>query len=60
MASPIEFPSVPNEVWVKGEKNSVFLEMLLSIGKEYNLTIWYNGVKIHEAVEERKDGCPKA
>ncbi len=57
-APTARLPQTPSEVWVAGEKYKVVEEMLLALGEEFNLTIWYNGQKIHEAKME--DDHPKA
>jgi hypothetical protein len=47
--------SPPNqEIWVAGDSRSEVLEILRGLGKQFNLTVYYNGVKIHE--EEKRDG----
>jgi hypothetical protein len=51
----------PTEVWVsKPEIPKVVVEMLLATAQEYDLTLWINGVKIHEAKEEEEDDRPKS
>lgn len=56
--SKVSLPKIPNEVWVAGDPVKIVEEMLLAMGEEHNLTIWYNGIKIHTA-EEVADVCPK-
>ena len=47
-------PPIPKEVWASGDPQMVVMEMLLAIGEEFNTTIWYNGVKLHQAEEGGK------
>jgi hypothetical protein len=51
----------PSEIWVgKGRYIKVVEDQLKAIGEEYNYDVWYNGEKIHSAVEEEADDDPKS
>jgi hypothetical protein len=51
----------PSEIWVgKGRHIKVVEDQLKAIGEEYNYDVWYNGDKIHSAVEGEADDDPKS
>lgn len=53
-------PPPPDEIWVAGDPNTAVAEILLGLGREYNLDVWFNGVKLHSATREGADERPKS
>jgi hypothetical protein len=42
-----QVPPTPNEVWVgNGDYLKIVEEMLIALGEEYQLDVWYNGTKL--------------
>lgn len=54
----LRLPKTPNEVWVAGKTDAELTGALKALGEYYNLDVWFNGEKVHEAVKEYAEPKP--